>query len=166
MSGAHGLAEGRGGRHRRRPRGDHGVTALGRQEGRKPGCRGRLTQRVRLAPRSSTQYSGSTWTEPQFLEDCNEDVGLRQPDDSGWSSELQRGAGMAPGHAGEGGPREGSRDWQRASGRQPNRPGFWTRPIPAGSWRERQGPAGEGPGCARPWTRCLLLQGLSFVPLY
>lgn len=75
MSGAHGLAEGRGGRHRRRPRGDHGVTALGRQEGRKPGCRGRLTQRVGLAPRSSTQYSGSTWTEPQFLEECNEDVG-------------------------------------------------------------------------------------------
>lgn len=48
---------------------------MGRQEGRKPGCRGRLTQRVGLAPRSSTQYSGSTWTEPQFLEECNEDVG-------------------------------------------------------------------------------------------
>lgn len=39
---------------------------------------------------------------------------------------------MAPGRAGEGGPREGSGDWRRVSGTQPNRPGFWTRPIPAG----------------------------------
>lgn len=68
----------------------------------------------------------------------------------------QRGASMAPGRAEEGGPRVGSGDWRRVSGLQPNRPGFWTRPIPAGV------ELGLGPTL----DLATFLQGLSFVPLY